>query len=362
MTADGLLPNRMRTDVPVAETPVQSFFADVAASFSRAAAAAGTQAHDYRIAGRLFRVTLAGDALRSHVTRAIAHLAVPAEPCADITLYLWDAASTGVVLPPPPWDTDAYSNRGEISGFNDGVRFTTYHADGRVLYLYDSERRFGFVVTFDSALLPIYERAASLRPILSAALATAGIQYTHAAAIGLPEGGVLLAGPSGAGKSTTSLACLDSPLLFAGDDYCAVDVTHGTPAEVYSLYNSAKASAGTIERLPFLKPYIQFWDVGASEKAIYFFYEPLPHKLISHFPLRAILIPRVTGARDTHMEPATARAAMFALAPSTYRQLPGANENVLTRLAALARSVPVFYLDVGTDMPQIPNKILEFLA
>src|SRR5207253_276636 len=113
-----------------------------------------------RIAGQVLRLNLAGDALRSHVTRAIAHLAASPGSGADISVYLWDASSTGVLLPPPPWDMDAYTNRGEISGFNDGVRFTTYHPDGRVLYLYDSARREGFVVTFDCTLLPVYERAA----------------------------------------------------------------------------------------------------------------------------------------------------------------------------------------------------------
>lgn len=328
----------------------------------------GTRDFDYCLAGRVIRLSFAGDALVDTFTPAFTHLVLPSQRNVDITVRLWDVASTGAILPPPPWQNDAYGRRGEIIGYSDGVHFTTFHADSRILFMYDALRHFGLVAVFDRSDLPAYERAAPLRPILSDALVTYDVQYTHAAAVGLPEGGVLLAGKGGAGKSTASLACLDSELLFAGDDYCAVCAPAGGLANadetpmVYSMYNSAKGDRATVSRLPFLEPLIRYWDVGGSEKAIWFLQEHFAHKLAAQFPLRAILIPRVTFGRDTRVTPAPAHAALLALAPSTVAQLPNANVGLFQRLAALARRLPSLYLDVGTEMAQIPQTILRVLA
>jgi hypothetical protein len=225
--------------------------------------------------------------------------------------------------------------------------------------LYDALEHTGTVAVFKVADLPVYERAAPLSPILFPALFTHDIQYVHGAAVGLPEGGVLLAGVGGAGKSTTALACLDSALKFAGDDYCAVTI-RGEPV-VYSLYNSAKGDAETVARLKFLESFVQFWDTEGSGKAIWFLQEHLPHQLIAKFPLRAILIPRVTGEQDTRLARASSHEALVALVPSTIAQLPDAGANVFHGLAALVRNVPAWHLLLGTDMKQIPATILALL-
>lgn len=305
------------------------------------------------------RLEFAGSALVPALGRALAHLAQSSGLPAELRVHIWEIEETSVPLPPPRWDFDAYRRRGEVDGFNDGTRFTLYHPDSRVLFLYDGTNGQAFIAAFDRNTLPAYERAASLRPILFPWLATYNIQYAHAAAVGFPEGGALLVGKSGAGKSTTSLACLDSELFFAGDDYVAIEI--GENPQVYSLYNSGKASVETIRLLPFLEPHIRFWDIGGSDKAIFYFHETLPNKLVQQFPLRAILMPRVTGARETRVSPASAHAALLALAPSTVSQLATADGQVFARLAALVRNVPCWNLELGTDMAQIPGTIARLL-
>lgn len=344
----------MRTESPHAER-IDLLFAGVAAAYARAAQRVGTATSSYRVSDHTVRLEFAGGALVAAFTRAIAHLEIPPMLDPDLHIHLWEIAETGVPLPPPLWDVHAYSRRGEVEGFNDGTRFTIYHPDSRVLFLYDAANRNAYVAVFEQQTLPAYERAASLRPIFFPWLATFDTQYAHAAAVGLPTGGALLVGSSGAGKSTTSLACLDSELYFAGDDYCAIR-TDDNP-RVNSLYNSGKASAETIRRLPFLEPHIRFWDREGSDKAIFFFHETLAGKLVIQFPLRAILIPRVTGERDTRVTPASAHAALLAVAPSTVSQLATADGKVFTRLAALVRRIPCWNLELGTDMQQIPATI-----
>lgn len=354
----------MLTDSYTSFPRLDAFFAELQISFFRAADAAGaTRQLDFCIAERRVRLEFAGVSAIQSLTRALNHLTLPPQAEPDITLHVWDLAETGDAIPPPPWDEELYERAVNGIGVEQDNRVITYHPDGRILYVYDSARHIGYVVTFDQAQLPVYERAAPLRPILFPALADFNIQYTHGACIGLPDGGVLIAGRGGAGKSTTSLACLHSELLFAGDDYCALEHAPfaGDTPRAHSLYSSAKAGAATIARLPFLEPLVQYWDTEGSQKAICFLHEQFPEKIIKSFPLRAVLIPRVTGERDTRAERASAQAALLALAPSTVAQLPHADGRVFQRLARLMRQVPCYYFLAGTEMQQIPRTILKVL-
>jgi hypothetical protein len=348
--------------IETTQTPkhISNFFSSVQRQYEVARAKMESDLTlDYCIADRVLRLEFAGSALREPLTRALEHLRLSAQTRRDFTIKLWDIGETGVLLPSPPWGTEAYLRRGEVAGFNEGSHYTMYHPDSRILFVYDARTRTGYLAAFDHTTLKAYERAAALRPILSVALAQWNTQYVHAAAIGLPEGGVLLAGKSGAGKSTTALSVLKSELFYAADDYCAVQVAE--QPVVHSLYNSAKASNATIQRLAFLEPMIQYWDVGGSEKAIFFLAETCPERLIRQFPLRAILIPRITEKSDTHLSAATSHAALLALAPSTVSQLANADLGVFQRLAHLVRLVPSYYLDLGTEMSEIPQAILKFL-
>lgn len=67
-------------------------------------------------------------------------------------------------------------------------------------------------------------------------------------------------------------------------------------------------------------------------------------------PLRAILVPRISGRPETTIEPSTPMAALRALAPSTLLQLPGEGRETMTRLSTLVRRVPIYTLNAGTDM------------
>lgn len=338
---------------------VRVFHNAVAVQFARAAHKEIIHSRDFCIGDGIVRFEFAGDALITPLTRALEHLRVESARAVDLTIGLWEIESVGVPLPPPPWTRDAYQMRGELKGFTTPDHFTAFHADGRILFVYDFRNTRAYVTVFDHTQLPAYERAAPLRPLLARFLETRHIQYLHAAGVGLRDGGVLLAGKGGAGKSTTALACLDSDLFFAGDDYCAARCD-GTPT-VYSLHNSAKGHASTIQRLPFLEPLITNPETMAREKAIWYLREQFPEKLIHEFPLRAILIPRVTGKRDTAIRVALPQEALLALAPSTVSQVANAGAQVFHHLTALVRQVPSFHLDVGTDMPQIPQMILRVL-
>jgi hypothetical protein len=124
-----------------------------------------------------------------------------------------------------------------------------------------------------------------------------GLQLVHAAAVGNSNGGVLIGGKGGSGKSTTALTCLESKLNYIGDDYTLLGLDSGRPV-VHSLYNSAKLNSDHVQRFPTLLPKVSNPDRLADEKALLFVNEHYPAKVATQLPVRAVLLPRVTGSPE----------------------------------------------------------------
>ncbi len=185
-------------------------------------------------------------------------------------------------------------------------------------------------------------------------------QLTHAAAIGTSKGGVLLIGKGGSGKSTTALSCINSGFFYVSDDYCLL-TTDPVPY-VYSLYNSAKLDADNIQKFPNLAPAISNTDHLDSEKALFFLYEYCSEKMATGFPIRAILLPRVSGHPETKLTPASPAESLTALAPSTIFQLPGAGVAAFQIMVRLVQQIPCYTLELGTNLSRIPDVILCLLS
>jgi len=185
----------------------------------------------------------------------------------------------------------------------------------------------------------------------------------HCRGIGHGTGGVLLPGKGGSGKSTTTLACTASDLAILGDDYCAVDPATG---RAHSLYNTVKLKAEEdVARFAHLQPFIDNVErVGEGddrERSMVFLHRHFPGRMLAGMPLKAILIPRVTGRRETAIAPASAAAALKALAPSTIFQLAGNERPAFQALVRLVRSIPAYEIGLGTEISAIPGVISRFL-
>ena len=102
------------------------------------------------------------------------------------------------------------------------------------------------------------------------------------------------------------------------------------------------------------------FDEGA-EKSVVYLCDLHPAQVIRQFPLQALFIPRITGGRDTSLRPAPSIHGLKALAPSSIFQLVEPGEMAFQALARLVKQVPSFYLDLGTDLRQIPLVIQEYL-
>jgi hypothetical protein len=262
-------------------------------------------------------------------------------------------------MPPPPWPSTAYGRRGHIQGFNNQRIYTFYQPGVDLLRLLDQEQNLAHLWVAYPERIPYWEHSFPVREIWHWWLRDRPFQLVHAGAVGTEQGGVLLAGKSGSGKSTTSLLCLRSGLLYAGDDYVLVQ-TRPTP-HVYGLYNIGKLEHKDMERLPQLRRLVHNPVYIQAEKAMIYVHERCPEKMALGFPLKAILVPRVTGSTETRLREATPLDALAALAPTTLKHLPRANWEAIQKMRELAGQVPTYVLELGTDLDAIPAVIADFL-
>jgi hypothetical protein len=254
--------------------------------------------------------------------------------------------------------TAACGPRGELLEFHCEQIPVLYHPGPNVLSVVDLESSEAYFFKPDSAPLPYWEIGSPFRYILHCWFAARGLQFVHGGAVGGPDGGVLLVGKGGSGKSTTSLLCAKAGMTYAGDDYCLVNTQDGS---LFSLYNTAKLKGPEdIGRIPEAKGRSQNhdgFDKGGSGKAVFFVSDLWPERLVRGFPLRAILVPRVDGRRESWLEPCSPVEALLAMMPSTVGQLPAAGPADCGRLATLSSKVPAYILHLGGDLEQIPDLV-----
>jgi hypothetical protein len=335
------------------------FFESADSSFARAFERAGALRRFVAVGSQVVCLEFAGEALVPLLFPALDHLSVDPVERPALTVHLFDTETTGTPMPRAPWGRDAYGARGEIAGFNDGRIRTVYQPGTDALNLYDRQRRLGLYWIRGPGDVAYWETGAPLRSMFHWWLEDGDLQFVHAGAVGYSTGGVLLAGPGGSGKSTSTLACLDSDLLYAGDDYVVVSITE--PARVHSVYQTAKLDPGNLDRVPHLRPLVHNPDRLNSEKAVIFPGRRYPDRITRGFPIKALLVPRVTGRVDSRLVPSRAGIGLSALAPTTVFQLPGDSTRIFSKIAALVRKVPTFILEAGTDLAQIPAVIGRFL-
>lgn len=337
------------------------FFQVVQKKFEEAERNAGGPVDVFcEMAGYKIRLRFAGPALMPFLLPALEHLI--SAPCSTpaLTICLWDNVSTRTKMPPPPWSQSAYIPRSGVDGFADDRIYTAFDLAADVLSLLDTERNLAFYWIRDARRVPFFESGAPLRTILHWWMSNHQRQLIHAGAVGNAEGGVILVGKGGSGKSSTCLLCLESPLLYAGDDYCLI-ATALAP-HVHSIYSSGKIEANDIGRFPFLAPALSNADRLDREKALYFLHQHFPGKISAGFPIRAILVARVTGRRETGLKKISDAASLLALAPSTIFQLPGAGHESFKSLSNVVKQVPSFVLELGTNFAEIPATISRLLT
>jgi hypothetical protein len=342
--------------MPVLDPHAPSYY-DSAFDLFRASVAVrgGLAIHHLALGDRLVRLEVPKGAMERAVVPALVHLATApvAEP--DLTLCAWDSASTGAPPLAPGWGAAAYRREGYISGFNDDCFHTAMQSDPIILRMIDMARRRAMVWTPDAAKLPYWEIGAPLRPILHEWLQRVGMVAIHGGAIGYPDGGIFLAGAGGQGKSNVALACLRSDLLYASDDFCFLSQT--PEWTMHSLYCTGKIAAPDIARHPHLRGGESNPDRVEGEKALFFLTERFGDRLIRSMPLKAIVLPRVTGEGESAIAPLDPSVVHRAIAMSTIEMSRWTGGHTLRKVVELLRDRPCYELRVGARIADVPGLI-----
>lgn len=363
---------------------VEGLAGGLASSFAAAGNGSPPFTADLELAGFRVRLRSPSATMLERLARSFAHLAADTDRARpDLTVELWDS-SEGTAPPPMP-DVGSERAPGAFFHLSSGsLRLayqlgTTGDGDERVLTAendaptpalsaLDSSSDIAWYWVDDVDRIPYWDESTPLRYIFDWWLRDRGVHLIHAGAVGTPRGGALLVGKGGSGKSTSTLASLQSELQYAGDDY--VGVALDPSPYVHSLYSTGKLVPDHAQRLPFLRPALPAYDpddpvrVGAlgPVKAILYTHEYWPERLSSGFPLRAIIVPRVTpGLSEARIVPVSSALGLAALAPSTVLQMHVEGQDSLLRMRRLVQAVPCFVLEAGSDIPSIPHAIAELL-
>ncbi len=329
-----------------------------------AQAAEGFVERAYCIGGFTIRLLFAGPALVPLLSPALAHLEIAPSLDADLTVALWDSASTGIApaslshlanASPASWSRSAASsptNYFLLDPVTATLSMLDYTSDRGVLWMPDARA----ITTHDKAM-PVHR--------LLCGWMRARQQYSvHAAAVGGAEGGVLLLGKSGAGKSTTALACLAAGYDFAGDD--CVLVRPGSVPFVSSLYNSTNLTEDSLRCFPQLAGAVQNPTRPNDEKALVLLYDCYPDRIARGFPLRAILLPQITGRVESRLCPVSPATGLIHLAPSAMSWLlyggPQDAPSAVNTLAGMVQSLPNYVLELGSNMQSVIGTVRSLLS
>jgi len=314
----------------------------------------------YEIGGFTVRLNFSGPALIPYLIEALEHLSIESHTTPELTIHLLDSVSTNAPKPDIPWTIEDHVVPGEIWSFNNKEFSIIAQPENKTIQLLDKETNQAYYWIDDAEHVPYHDKGSPLRMIFNRWMMQRGRQLTHTAAVGLPQGGVLIAGRGGSGKSMTALACLNSELLYAGDDYCLLANNNGP--HVFPLYCTGKLNKKDIERFDFLHPALSNVGQNTGEKALFFFHKYLPQKMSAGFPVRAILIAQITNKKESGLKRVSPARGLLALAPTTVYQLSIEEQQQANKmLGEFVRLVPNYILELGTDCTKIPGLILDLL-
>lgn len=320
-----------------------------------AIARSGATRTAFTLAGRTIRLVGAGPALIGRIAPAFAHLPQARDDAtADLTVLLWDVTSTGEPFP-DLGDFEGVPGSPVTPTLHGGSWSFVHHAYEDAMSYLDREQSLGVYVALDAATLLPWDRACPLRSLLTRWLAPQRLLLAHGAAIGSASGAVVLAGPGGSGKSTTSMACFAAGMGYLGDDYTLFDIDHQA---VWSVYGSAKLADDHLARFPGL---MEAEPPEPSDppdaKRVGWPVRHRPSAIVLSAPVRAIVVPVVTGGPACTVSPVPSSRALMAIAPPTMFQTAGDQRAAFHLTTDFVRGLPTYRLELGQGMERVPDLI-----
>ncbi len=346
------------------------YFEQLLGRYERAAAA-DAGAMDLEMGGLGVRLRYAGARLRAGLLAPFEHLARANARDPELTISLFDTASSGVEPPPPRWQPIAAE-----PGTNPVARLRSERAcvlaaaGSRGLTAALPAEGLAVFHLPDAAAIPASERAAPIREALQLLMAARGRLMTHAGAVGRDGRGVLLVGRGGSGKSTLALSCALAGMEIVADDYVLLEpkrrIAHAMQSTAKLSEDSAArlgVPAGAIDPAGFeptlegpAKALVDLRKLApgllSRRLKISALIAPSLHPLTSSFSAHTAEKEEVSpggGPADPVLRPIAAAEGLRAVAPSTIVQSGFAGAGALSTLAQLLREVPSYALELSPD-------------
>jgi hypothetical protein len=352
--------------VPAAEADLAgAYFGQLRDRYEQAAAAVGGAGTlDLEMAGLRLRLRHAGDGLRDGLLAPFEHLAGWEEGDPELTISLFDTASSGIEPPPPLWEPIvAAPGTNPVARLRSERACVLAAAGSRGLTAALPGDGVAVFHLPDAAAIPASERAAPIREALQLLMAARGRLMTHAGAIGRDDRGVLLVGRGGSGKSTLALSCALAGMEIVADDYVLLEPDSLT---AHAMQSTAKLTEDSATRLG-----VPAGVIGAAAfeptlegpaKALVRIPDLAPGRLAPRLQVGAVVAPTMNLHLPTHrggkgrlgdtepvVQAVSAAEGLKAVAPSTIVQSGFAGGGSLATLADLVRRVPSYALELSPD-------------
>ena len=341
----------MRQRIPPAPpaADVDRFVERCLEAFEAACARVPPDARHLSIAGREVSVRFASPAVAERYGAAMARMEAPAGApttgAPALEVVVWDTESTGVGLPPMPWEGENLLHRDRVRGHTTGDIRATYQQSRGLLQLYDARRGVGLVHATTPSAVPPWTDRAPFRTFVGWWATDRSMAMMHASCVATDRGAALVAGASGAGKSTTAVTCMLAGFRFLCDDACIVELDAEGGPQVHALYGRAKLDAESAVRLG-LEP--------APNG------EPLvldPPNSVSDAPARVLLVPEIVGGRDTHLEPIARTEVLRTLVPGSILEGGGLGGRALQEMTRVVKALPCYRLRLGTEVAGVSEAV-----
>lgn len=344
-----------------AEFNSQDYFQYVLHNFEKSSQIKGaSQDRYYKIGGQIIHLRFAGTAMTDIMTPALAHLEIDSQLESGLTICLGDGESMRLPQSLAQWNIEDPASSGGFRYYTDDRIYIIYQIDAYLFSMIDIERNLAFLWASDVSKIPYYINGAPIHSIFHYWFTKHKQQIVHAASVGTKDGAVLIVGKGGSGKSTSALACLNAGMYYLGDDYTLI--SNDAKPLVYSLYCSGKVNVEDMDRFPQLQARVGNDQLIIDQKALYFLGDVFPSQFISHLPIKAVLLPVISGKPHSQLRKTSAAAVLKALAPSTLFQLPGAGEQAFRTMVNCVSKVQTFNLELGSDLSSIPTVIKNYLS
>lgn len=309
------------------------------------------------IGGCTIKLVFHSRSLRALVLPAFEHLLSDGVEVLTLHLHDFESAPVGpklTMLLDPPED-------GGSVRLMDSPALTCFaQAQGKVVSVIDWNRDEAYWMVRSTVDVSYIERSSPLRPLLTHWLGKHERYLAHGAAVGDSRGAVFITGHGGAGKSTTALVCLEAGFEYIADDHCLLEA--GLEPAVNSLFSTGKLAEDQLKHFSVLAASAEVKERPPTEKVVLYLSRLAALPISKRLPLRAVLHAHITGRQETAWRQLTAAHAFRAMAPSCALHFPSARAGALSCFSRLAKDVPSYVLELGTDRGSISTAIHTLLA